>query len=538
MMMTSTTRLRDHNARTDDPTLVDMFARNSAASGSDVALRFFDATFTWHELDDASDAFARYLSTVGVTRGDRVALQLQNCPQFLIALVGTWKRGAAVVLIGPMYRTEETHEFLRKTSPLVLVTHPELWVDVGREASEDTTVAHVVTTDHRDLLPADRPELVRFEDTTIFRDVLGDFATGDDPRQLPSTDDLAVIAFTSGTTGSAKGSRTLHRNLSFAATRWTASSGVTGPGHVLLSVAPYVHITGTVANIAAWLVTGCEMVQMYRFDPARAIDLLIAHKVTWMVGAATVYIAMLQAAEQRPPHAYTIRTMLSGGAPIPWPLVERLRATFGAELGPGWGMTETTTLGTTTPHGEPIRRDDDTGVISVGTPSPGVAIRIVDESNTPLPARSHGEVLISGPNVVDGYWDDPAESEKAIVDGWLHTGDVGFVDEDGWLYLVDRTKNMIIASGYKVWPREVEEVLCRIPGVREAAVIGVPDEYRGETVRAFVAPSSNAQLDTDAIIAFCRDHLAAYKVPRIVSVIEEIPKNTNGKVQRDELRRL
>ncbi len=537
-MTTSTTGFRDDTAREEDPTLVDMFAHHSARHGSDIALRFFDIAFSWHEIDDASDAFARYLAVVGVDRGDRVALQLQNCPQFLISLLGAWKRGAAVVLIGPMYRTEETHGFLRKTSPLVLVTHPDLWEDVGRSAREGTTVAHVVTTDHRDLLSADQPELIRFEDATTLCDVLENFAAGRDPRQLPGADDLAVIAFTSGTTGSAKGSRTLHRNLSFAATRWTASSGVAGPGHVMLSVAPYVHITGTVANIAAWIVTGCEMVQMYRFDPARAIDLLIAHEVTWMVGAATVYIAMLQVAEQRAPHAYTIRNMLSGGAPIPWPLVERLRTTFGAELGPGWGMTETTTLGTTTPHGELIRRDDATGVISVGTPSPCVAIRIVDESNAPLPPRAHGEVLISGPNIVDGYWDDPAESEKAIVDGWLHTGDVGFVDEDGWLYLVDRTKNMIIASGYKVWPREVEEVLCRIPGVREAAVIGVPDEYRGETVRAFVAPSSGAPLDTEAITTFCREHLAAYKVPRIVSVVEEIPKNANGKVQRDELRRL
>ncbi|MGO1542788.1 MAG: class I adenylate-forming enzyme family protein [Gulosibacter sp.] len=529
-----------------DQTLLTVFARRAVEAKDRVALHFFGRDFTWSELNESSDAFAAYLEVSGIGSGDRIAVQLQNSPQFLIATLAAWKVRAAVALIGPMYRVEETRHLLSLSGAKLFITQIDNWETDGREAIEGTEVHRVVTSDLRDMaitLPErlnTGPRPTNPTDSTDFLELLDQYA-GQSPKTsgYAMPEDLAVVAFTSGTTGPAKGTLTRHRNLLHGVSTWTSCYGVDHDSHVMLSLAPFVHITGVVGNIGAWIWSGCKMVSQPRFDPSESLKLVEEQRVTWTVGAATVYTALLHAHGQ---HAYdttTLVSLISGGAPIPATLEQRLLDAFDAELRPGYGMTETTTAGTLTFAGQRPRTDPETGVISVGQPVTGVSVRIQGDDGEILGPGESGQVLMKGPNVIDGYWQSPEDSAKTFVDGWLRTGDVGFLDEDGWLYLVDRTKNMIIASGYKVWPREVEEAIYKYPNIREAAVIGVPDDYRGETVKAYVSlRDKDADFDTKALTSFCREHLAAYKVPRLIEVISEVPKNSNGKIQHLELRKL
>lgn len=529
-----------------DQTLLTVFAQHAATRPDATAFHFFGRDFTWSELHTLSDAFADYLAGAGVGTGDRIAVQLQNSPQFLIATLAAWKLGAAVALVGPMYRVAETHHLLKLSGAKLFITQIDNWETDGQEAIADTSVTKVVTSDMRDMaveIPArlnKEPRGANPTDTEDFLSLLEQHAGASiPPTSYAEPDDLAIIAFTSGTTGPAKGTETRHRNLLHGVSSWTSAYGVDHPSHVMLSVAPFVHITGVVGNIGAWIWSGCKMVAQPRFDPAEALELIEAQGITWTVGAATVYTALLQAQATQPRDTSSLVLLISGGAPIPATLEQRLLDAFDAELRPGYGMTETTTAGTLTYAGQHTRIHAESGVISVGQPTVGVSVRILNDEGEFAGAGETGEILMQGPNVIDGYWQAPEETAKTFVDGWLHTGDVGFLDEDGWLYLVDRTKNMIIASGYKVWPREVEEVLYKFPNVREAAVIGVPDTYRGETVKAYLSlRDSSVELDVKAVEAFCREQLAAYKVPRLIEVIEELPKNQNAKIQHLELRKL
>lgn len=527
-----------------DETLLSIFKHQVAQSGDGPAVHFLGREFSWREFDDASDAFAAALQDGGIRARDRVAIQLQNSPQFLIALLGIWKAGGAAALIGPMYRVAETKQLLQISGAVTLITQIENWQRDGHEAIRDTGVVRVITSDLRDwagVVPPHLDATARLDnpsDTDDFTNLVEQFA-GRAPESMPcSPADHAIVAFTSGTTGPAKGTHTVHSNLLHGSAAWTNCYGVDHDSHVMLSLAPYVHITGVIGNIGAWIWSGCSMVILPRFNPAHALQLVEELRVTWTVGAATVYTALLQTRETRDFDTSSLDILISGGAPIPATLEARLADAFGADLRPGFGMTETTTAATVTYAGQPVRVDSESGIVSVGQPTTGVSIRIKGDGGEILGPQESGEVLVHGPNVIDGYWENPEESAKTFEDGWLHTGDVGFLDEDGWLYLVDRTKNMIIASGYKVWPREVEEVIYRFSNVKEVAVIGVPDAYRGETVKAFVSlRDPNTEIDHGALIAHCREVLAAYKVPRLVEVIAELPKNANGKIQHLELRK-
>ncbi|MDJ1372478.1 class I adenylate-forming enzyme family protein [Gulosibacter molinativorax] len=542
---TGPTLLLDGRVIPTDQTLLDMFRGHVANRGDVTALHFLGRDFSWRELDDSSNAFAAYLREVGVQPGDRIAVQLQNSPQFLIATLAAWKLRAAIALVGPMYRVAETNNLLKISGATVFLTQIDNWAADGHVAIRDTQVRQVITSDFRDLATA-VPEylqsparLTNPTDAPDFLELLEAHRGATPPdSDGAQPEDLAIIAFTSGTTGPAKGTITRHRNLVHGVASWTSCYGIDHPSHVMLSLAPFVHITGVVGNIGAWIWSGCKMVSQPRFAPLEALRLVEEQRVTWIVGAATVYTALLHGSTEQSFDTTSLVLLISGGAPIPATLEQRLQDAFGAELRPGYGMTETTTSATLTFAGQRTRLHEESGVISVGQPATGVSIRILGDDGELHGPGETGEVLVHGPNVIDGYWEQPEASAESVVDGWLHTGDVGFLDEDGWLYLVDRTKNMIIASGYKVWPREVEEALYKFPNIREAAVIGVPDAYRGETVKAYVSlRDASVELDVKAVEAHCRELLAAYKAPRIIEVVDELPKNPNGKIQHLELRK-
>jgi long-chain acyl-CoA synthetase len=346
-------------------------------------------------------------------------------------------------------------------------------------------------------------------------------------------DDVAFLTYTSGTTGPPKGAMNTHANVVFSSQTYREWAGV-GADDVVLGVAPLFHITGLIAHMGVMLLTGAALVLDHRFDAESVLALIERHRATFTTGAITVFIALMNASSRH--DTSTLRTIVSGGAPIAPSTVDAFEERFGVYIHNIYGLTETTSPSHCVPIGTRAPVDPASGALSVGVPVYGTVVRVVDEEGREVAPGEIGELVTSGPQVVPGYWGKPDESEHAIPGGRLHTGDVGFMDPDGWFYVVDRKKDQINAAGFKVWPREVEDVLYGHPAVREAAVVGVPDEYRGETVKAFVSLRPGERAGADELIAFCRERMAAYKYPRLVEFVDELPKTASGKVLRRVLR--
>lgn len=266
------------------------------------------------------------------------------------------------------------------------------------------------------------------------------------------------------------------------------------------------------------------------------LDALAEHRPYYMIGPSTAYMALMNHPDVTAEHFASLELVYSGGAPLPSAVVETFRDRFGHYIRNGYGLTETTATATSVPSHLEAPVDESSGTLSVGIPTFDTVLRIADEDGADLPVGEVGEIVIEGPMVVPAYWNKPTETERGIPRGRLHTGDVGFMDSRGWFYVVDRKKDMISASGYKVWPREVEDVLYSHPAVREAAVVGVPDPYRGETVRAYVGLGDGRSATASELIDHCKQQLAAYKYPRRVEIVEELPKTTTGKILRRQLR--
>ena len=344
-------------------------------------------------------------------------------------------------------------------------------------------------------------------------------------------DDVALMVYTSGTTGAPKAATNTHSNVVFATTvyqRWLDL----GDQDAILGLAPLFHVTGLIGHLALAMLAGSPLVLFYRFDADEACRLAERHHATFTVSAVTAFIALLNSGAVDKHNLSTLTKVYTGGAPTPVAALEDWFNRTGTRIHPMYGLTEATSPTHMTPMGSVPPVDPATGVVSVGVPVFNTDVRVITEDGTVAAPHEIGELLIAGPQIVPGYWQKPEDTTEAFIDGYLRTGDVGFVDEDGWFYLVDRAKDMIVASGFKVWPREVEEVLYQHPAVLEAAVVGVPDPYRGETVKAYVSLKAGALATADDIKAFARERMAAYKYPRIVEITDEIPKNASGKVLR------
>jgi long-chain acyl-CoA synthetase len=529
-----------------DGSALDLFERQARAQPDRPALHYFDATLTHAEVDRAAESLADALQDLGVAPGDRVALYLQNVPQFAIAQYAAWKAGAIVVPLNPMFREAELRSHLQDAGATALVCLQSLYAETARAAVPGTPVRHVVTTSELDWLPpgAPRPGLLaraRRRDCAGTHDLAALAARPPVGRRRPrpGVGDVAYLTYTSGTTGPPKGAMNTHANVVYQARLYAAWMRL-GAADVILGVAPLFHITGMVAHLAAAAAAGAPVVLFHRFDPGEALRLVERWGATFTIGSITVFIAMADHPDVGARRLGTLRAVYSGGAPVAPAVVERFRARTGAYIHNVYGLTETTSPSHAVPLGRQAPVDPATGALSIGIPVPGAEARIVDldTGEAELGPGEPGEIVIRGPMVVPGYWGRPGETAHAIRDGWLHTGDVGTRDADGWFYLVDRKKDLINAAGYKVWPREVEDTLYRHPAVREAAVVGVPDAYRGETVKAFVAlrDETAAAVTPQDLIEFCRARLAVYKCPRQVELVPEIPKTPSGKLLRRLLR--
>jgi len=508
-------------------------------------IRYFGAGIAGRELDELSDAFAVALAGLGVRPGDRVALYLQNVPQFVIGLLAVWKAGAVAVPVNPMNRARELDAVLRDSGARVLVCLADLYRDVAADVAREIGVT-VVTTSELEYRGRRNPRIVAATERAPLPEGVHDMAAlierhrGQAPPPVSfGPADTAFLTYTSGTTGPPKGAMNTHGNVVFNSQAYRQWCEL-GPDDVVLGVAPLFHITGMIAGVTTALLLGAPLVLTYRFEPSAVLETIRNERVTFTVGSITVFIALMNAPDaadgaQKDALA-TMTKIWSGGAPIPPSTVKAFQAQFGQYIHNIYGLTETTSPSHGVPAGAIAPIDDTSGALSVGVPIYNTVVRIVGDDGQDLPPGEIGEIVTSGPMVVPGYWNKPEETAHALPGGALHTGDVGYMDEAGWFYLVDRKKDQINAGGYKVWPREVEDVLYQHEAVREAAVVGIPDEYRGETVKAYVSLRPGQQVTAEELIAFCRQQMAAYKYPRQIEFLDELPKTVSGKLLRRELR--
>ena len=522
---------------------LDMFRASAAAHPDRNCILYFDRALSMREVDSATDALAAAFVDLGVKPGDRVAVYLQNVHQFALALIATWKAGGVMVSINPMNKARELTYLLADSGASVLVTLDSLYTETAAEviASGDTKVRVTITTNELDYLPGAPPRLLaasaktRPGGTHDFVDLIESHRGRSVPAPKFGPNDVAFLTYTSGTTGPPKGAMNTHRNVVFNSQAYQTWMSLT-PDDVVLGVAPLFHITGLIAAITVAFLVPMPLVLGFRFDPRTVLDLIEKHRPTFTVGAITVFIALMNDASFPEHDVSSLRKVYSGGAPIAPSIVDRFETAVGAYIHNIYGLTETTSPSHGVPMGARAPVDPKSGALSVGVPLFDAIVEVVDENGQTLPVGEVGEFVTSGPQVVPGYWNKPDETAHALPGGRLYTGDVGFMDADGWFYVVDRKKDQINAAGYKVWPREVEDVLYEHPAVREAAVIGVPDEYRGETVKAFVSLRPGESATPAELIAFCKERMAAYKYPRQIDLVDELPKTVTGKILRRELR--
>jgi len=521
---------------------------NSAAQRPDTpAVLYFDHIISYGEIERLSNNLAAALSDYGLGKGDRIIVNLQNVPQFLVVVYAAWKLGAIAVPLNPMYKEMELSYFCRDSLASVFLTHDDIAAGLDLSFLKETTVSRVITTSPLDLWPAGKelPGMLKQKPKITVpgtHDLLGlmeGYQDKDIKLAKVSPGDVAYLTYTSGTTGPPKGAMNTHGNLAFNARVYKSMQRI-DETDVVLGVAPLFHVTGEVAHMAIAALAGIPVVLYYRFDAGETLRLIEHWKVTMSVASITVYIALMNHPDIRTRDLSSFVKAYSGGAPVSESIVDQFQKLTGLYLYNVYGMTETNSPSHIVPWGKRAPVDRDSGALSVGVPVPNCIMKIMDLENgsKALAPGEVGEIVDSGPIVVPGYWRKPQETKHAIRNGWLYTGDVGKMDENGWFYVVDRKKDMIVASGYKVWPRDVEDVIYQHPAVKEVAVIGVPDSYRGETVKAFVALKQGLEdsIGADEIISFCKARMAAYKYPRQVEIVSQIPKTLTGKFLKRELR--
>jgi long-chain acyl-CoA synthetase len=528
-------------------TALDDFENSVRRDPGKPAIYYFDRTLSYGELNSMADSLASALTDWGIIKGDRVMVILQNVPQFLIALYGVWKTGAIVVPLNPMYKEKELAYFCRDSGARILIIQDEAANSLDLAFLKKTAVERVVLTSALDLLPSgsETPGLLKglskvsLPNTLDLLEVVREYEGKPLGHPGLTPGDVAYLTYTSGTTGPPKGAMNTHGNLVFNARIYKLFLRMDSD-EVILAVAPLFHVTGEVGHLAIAALLGAPVILFYRFDPGETLRLIEYRRATMTIAAITVYIALLHHPDLQEYELSSLTKAYSGGAPVSPAIVEQFKNRTGIAIHNAFGMTETTSPSHLVPLGMAMPVDSETGALSVGLPVSNAVIKIMDleEGTRELAPGEIGEIVDFGPMIIPGYWQKPEETRHAIREGWLYTGDVGKMDAAGWFYLVDRKKDLIVASGYKIWPRDVEDVIYQHPAVKEAAVVGVPHSYRGETVKAFVTlkPGLEGTVGPEDIIAFCKERMAAYKYPREVEMVPEIPKTLTGKFLRRTLR--
>ena len=515
--------------------------------GKKTALLYQGSSVTYSELDDQSSRFATGLLELGLKQGDRVGVFCPNIPQFVISYFGILKAGGIVVPCSPLYKERELEAQLRDSGAKIVVATNDVVRGNDLYASLEgcrgrLPLSHVVAASVTDYLPGVKRALaglakvknVKRADTIGFVDLVSRSKPIEQPAEVEPAEDVAVLQYTGGTTGVSKGAMLTHHNLVSAA-EIAATTLPMSETDIHLAVLPLFHIFGMTGAMNGPLCRGGTIVLLPRFDLDEVIKSIEKDKVTVFCGVPTMYVAINHHPKVSKFDLRTVRLAFSGGAPLPVAVSRQFNQLTGGTLVEGYGLTESAAVGSTNPF-----RDGQPREGSIGLPFPSTDAKVVslDNPDETLGVGGVGELAIKGPQVMKGYWNNQKETELVLRDGWLLTGDVARMDDDGFFYIVDRKKDMVSVGGLKVYPREVEEVLFEHPAVKEAAVIGVPDKYMGETVKAFVVlkdPSDKATAQ-ESILEFCGSRLAKYKVPHYVEFVPELPKTLVGKVLRRKLR--
>jgi long-chain acyl-CoA synthetase len=480
----------------------------AAAHPDAVALKMDDLEVTYAQLDEATARVAGVLDGKGVLPGDRVGIMLPNVPYFAFAYFGVLRAGAVVVPMNPLLKQREVAFYLGDPEAKLLFAWHE-FADAA-QAGADTAGAECIVVE-----PGD------------FESLIG----GAEPRRdvvARADDDTAVILYTSGTTGRPKGAELTHGNLrsnTEAARGLLAASGAT----VALGALPLFHAFGQTCGLNLMMSVGGCLTLLPRFDAGRALELIERDRVTLFEGVPTMFSAMV--AHEGDVDASSLELCASGGAAMPVDVMRRFEERFGCVVLEGYGLSETSPIASFS------RADRERKPGSIGLPIDGVEMRVVADDGTEVPQGEVGEIAIRGPNVMKGYWQRPEATAEAIDPaGWFRTGDLARVDEDGYFFIVDRKKEMIIRGGFNVYPREIEEVLYEHPAVHEAAVIGIPHESLGEEVTAAVSLKPGSEATAEDLRNYVKERVAAYKYPRQVWVLDELPKGPTGKISKRDIK--
>ena len=513
------------------------------------ALVFFDRIFTYRDVLTQAEALAATLARMGVKKGDRVVLNMQNCPQWVVAHFAILRANAVVVPVNPMNRAEELKHYILDPDAKVAITSADLaheLVKANAQLTPEERLSHVIVTHYSDAFDLTSPDAAMPE---VWRDWLGTRhdlpamqggqvmtwadvlagGTADLPAHTVTPQDLAVLPYTSGTTGLPKGCMHTHASIMHNAVA-TALWGSTNFENVILSVVPMFHITGMVSVMHASMYGGTTLVIMPRWDRELAGYLISRWRVTHWTNIPTMVIDLLASPNFDKFDVSSLVYIGGGGAAMPQAVAQRLFDSYGLHYAEGYGLTETAAPSHSNPHDRCKQQ-------CLGVPFISVDARVIDPTTLKeVPQGEQGEIIMNGPQIFSGYWKRPDATADAFIelDGkqFFRSGDLGRVDEEGYFFITDRLKRMINASGFKVWPAEVEALMFRHPAIQEACIISTADTYRGESVKAVVVlrAAFKNQIGEEDIISWCKDNMAAYKYPRVVQFVDALPKSGAGKV--------
>jgi len=505
------------------------------------AIVFYGNVLTYSEFYRDVCRLANAFLELGMGKGDRISFFMPNCPQFNIGYFACLMNGMITVHTNVMYTPRELEYQLNHSGAKAIVTLDVMYDRVG-EVWDKTGIEHVVVTSLKDYFPPSCQRFLEFknekdlkekEGVHLFTDLIKN-ASSKEPEINASVDDVASLTYTGGTTGLPKGAVYTHRNIMIDAEIFTIMLDVRKGSDVFSGLMPMFHGNGIWNSNMNIFYNACKVVLFPYFNPGDLLRAIETYRITQIHCVPTHLVAIVNHPLVEHFDLSSVRVISVGSAPVPVELLRKVK-----ELMPDctvieqWGLTEAAIIGTSNPVHGIIK------IGSAGLPCPSVEIKIVDSvsgEDLPLGEENVGEIVLRSKKIIKEYWKDPERTKESIINGWLYTGDIGYMDEDGYVFIVDRKKDMIIAGGYNIYPAEVEQVLYMHPKIKECAVIGVPDPYRGENVKAFIVPKEGEQLTEEEVIEFAKQHLAKYKVPRIVEFREELPKSPVGKILRRVLR--
>ncbi len=472
---------------------------------------------TYQELDQEIKSFQLGLKRLGIQKGEHIGLLLPNCPEFIIAYLGIACMGNTVVPLNPTLTVDELTYIIEDASIRTLICFQPLQGLVQALQKKRPSLKNIIVTPQ-----TTQTGWISFTELTKKRD------KSVEVDESISPDEIAAILYTSGTTGKPKGAMLMHKNLCSNAVSAYETLACNHNDRFLVSL-PLFHSFQATVGMLVPILGSCKMVIVKDFKPQYILELIEKEKLTIFLGVPSMYLLLTRTPKEEKEPSSFFRLCVSGGAALPVTVANEFEKRFHLPIHEGYGLTEASPVCSVNPIHEPPK------IGSIGKPLKGVKIKVVDENEKEVPVGEVGELLVNGENVMKGYLGLPEETKQTIRNNWLHTGDMAKQDEEGYFYIVDRKKEMIIVAGENVYPREVEEVLYQHPDVAETAVIGIPDQLRGEVPRAFVRLKENAPENKKEILSFCREHLASYKIPKTIRFIKEFPKNATGKILKKEL---